>query len=184
MEFGSLAPVFDANPDAIIHAADEGIPIAALRRIFGTDPALLRVMLHDAVTAGRITVMPAEDWPLLVPRDHRTPTVPPHTPGGDDRDVVTKMARRLKTTKLESHILLVILRRGYATREQLHDAVEFNRGNPADATDKKIVDVVVCKLRKKLDPMGLTLHTIHAIGYEMSKAHRQKAWAMIEGDGS
>jgi len=61
----------------------------------------------------------------------------------------------------------------------LHDAVEANRGNPDEPTDKKIVDVVVCKLRKKLTPKGLNLHTVHSQGYEMSEIDRQKAWDLV-----
>jgi DNA-binding response OmpR family regulator len=91
------------------------------------------------------------------------------------------MARYLKTTKLESRILLVVLRRGHASREQLHDAVEDNRGNPDEATDKKIVDVVVCKLRKKLTKIGIVLHTIHSIGYEMNEADRTKLLSILRG---
>lgn len=93
-----------------------------------------------------------------------------------------RMATTLHTTRLESNILLVILRRGRAYREQLHDAVEKNRGNPDEPTDKKIVDVVVCKLRKKLTPLGLNLNTVHSIGYEMTEADRARAWALIRGE--
>ena len=167
--------------DYIERAADEGVPLGALKRIFRVDDANLREFLHTALASGRLVALPKEDWPPLVPRDQRVPTVPRHDLGEDDQDVIMKMARHFHTTKLEGNILLVILRRRYATREALHDAVESNRGNPDEATDKKIVDVVVCKLRKKLAPLGLTLHTIHSIGYEISEADRQKAWAIVRG---
>ena len=126
--------------------------------------------------------MPAEDWPLGSTRAQHAPTLPAHPLGLDDGDIVLKMASRLKTTRLESRILLVVLRRGHASREQLHDAVEDNRGNPAEVTGEKIVDVVVCKLRRKLAPLGVILHTVHAIGYEMSEPDRKKVWALIEGE--
>lgn len=169
--------------EEVIRAADEGIPIAALKRIFPeVDKDYIREMLHRAVSSGRLSSMPKEDWPPLVPRDGRTPTVTQHKPQEDDKEAIMRMARKLKTTKLESSILLVVLRRGSATREQLHVAVENNRGNPDDITDIKIVDVAVCKLRKKLVPLGLKLITIHSIGYEMDEANRAKAWEMINAE--
>jgi DNA-binding response OmpR family regulator len=175
---GTAAPCFD---NAIIRAADEGVPIAAIKRIFKMvkDTLDIRELLRSAVTAGRLVAMPREDWPITQLRDERTPTVPRHELGLDDADLLVKLAKNMHTTRLESHIMLVLLRRGHASREQLHDVVEANRGNPAEVTQEKIVDVVVCKLRKKLVPMGIILGTIHSIGYEMSAADRDKVWALI-----
>jgi DNA-binding response OmpR family regulator len=172
-------PILNVDRAELERAADEGVPIGALRRIYRCDPSLLREYLHAAVASGRLIEMPREDWPPLTPRDQRTPTVAAHKLVEDDREATMRMARKLKTTKLESRILLVLLRRGHASREQLHMAVEDNRGNPDDETDIKIVDVVVCKLRKKLAPIGLKMTTIHSIGYEMSEEHRNKAWELI-----
>lgn len=168
----------------IVRAADEGVPIGALSRIFNQTHTSsdIRGLLHEAVGTGRLLELPTEDWPIGVARSQRAPCVSPHMVGEDDGPVIIRMAQRLKTTRLESRIMLVILRRGHATRDQLHEAVEANRGNPDNPTDKKIVDVVVCKLRKKLAPLGLILHTIHSLGYEMNVGDRQKAWHLINGE--
>lgn len=168
----------------IVRAADEGVPIGALARIFGTAHTSpdIRTLLREAVASGRLVAMPSEDWPPLAPRDQRVPTGPLHALGADDHDVLMQMAQNLHTTKLESRVLMVILRRGRAHRDQLHDAVEANRGNPDDETQQKIVDVVICKLRKKLTPLGLTLRTVHSFGYEMSETDRARAWALIRGE--
>jgi Transcriptional regulatory protein, C terminal len=167
--------------NAIIRAADEGVPLAAIKRIFKmmTDTLDIRSLLHAAVNAGRLPCMPLEDWYPGAPRDKRLPTVPEHKLGSDDVDLVMKLAKKMRTTKLESRILVVLLRRGHASREQLHDVVESNRGNPAEVTQEKIVDVVVCKLRKKLVPLGITLRTVHSIGYEMAEVDRQKIWGIV-----
>jgi DNA-binding response OmpR family regulator len=167
--------------NAIIRAADEGVPIAAIRRIFRmvVDTLDIRELLRSAVQAGRLIAMPREDWPPAIPRDDRVPTVPKHELGADDIDLVMRIAKVMRTTKLESRILVVLLRRGHASREQLHDVVESNRGNPVDVTHEKIVDVVVCKLRKKLTPLGVNLHTVHSIGYEMSQEDRNKLWDLV-----
>ncbi len=165
--------------EEVIRAADEGVPIGALKRIFRPEELDIRLMLHGAVAAGRLLEMPREDWPPLTPRGERLPTVAAHKLQEADTEVIMRMARKLKTTKLESRILLVFLRRGHATRDQLHMAVEANRGNPDEETDIKIVDVVVCKLRKKLNQFGLILRTVHSIGYEMSEEYRDKAWKIL-----
>lgn len=172
-----------ALDSCVVRAADEGVPIAALARIFKPLLSLdLRSLLHAAVASGRLIEMPREDWPPLVPRALRAPQVQQHAPGDDDRDLMLKIARALKTTRLESRIMLVILRRGQAHREQLHEVVEQNRGNPVDATGEKIIDVIICKLRKKLTPLGLTLNTVHSQGYEMADEDRKKAWRLINGE--
>lgn len=167
----------------VVRAADEGMPIAALKRVFNNtpdgEPLPIRSILHDAVTHGRLVQMPAEDWPVNTRREDRVPTIPVHELREDEAGLLMKLARVFRTTRLESSILLVVLRRHFATREMLHDAVEANRGNPDEPTDKKIVDVVVCKLRKKLTPKGLNLHTVHSQGYEMSEIDRQKAWDLV-----
>lgn len=169
----------------VVKAANEGVPIAALGRIFSPaySSSTVRELLHEAVDLGLILAMPREDWPPLTGRDQRTPAGVSHRLDDDDATLILRMGSRLKTTKLESHVLLTVLRRGMATRDQLHIAVENSRGNPDEPTDIKIVDVVICKLRKKLAPMNFVLHTIHSTGYEMSEAHRAAAWAKIEGDG-
>lgn len=177
---GTAVLTFD---NAIIRAADEGVPIGAIKRIFKmvVETMDIRELLHSAVTAGRLIAMPREDWPPAISRDDRFPTVPKHDFGIDDADLVLKLAKKFHTTKLESRILVVVLRRGHASREQLHDVVESNRGNPAETTQEKIVDVVVCKLRKKLVPLGLKLRTVHSLGYEMSVEDRQKIWELVNG---
>jgi DNA-binding response OmpR family regulator len=171
--------VFD---NAIIRAADEGVPIQAIKRIFKmlVDTVNIRELLATAVRAGRLIGLPREDWPPKVATDARTPQ---HKVAEcDDDEMVFNISRQMKFTRLESRIFLVLIRRGQASREQLHDAVEANRGYPDETTQEKIVDVVVCKLRKKLAPHGLILSTVHGQGYEMADAHREKAWQLIKGE--
>jgi DNA-binding response OmpR family regulator len=175
----------ETGPDyeqMILRAADEGVPIAALKRIFKPqEDRELRELLSVAVMSGRLAENPREDWPIGQPRAQRTPTVAPHVLREDGNQLIVDMARNMKITKQEGHILLVLVRRGNATREQLHDAVEACRGNPDEATNIKIVDVVICKLRKKLAVFGINLHTIHSIGYEMTEADRRKVIDIARG---
>ena len=184
---GAMWPV--SLESCVIRGADEGIPIGAIKRIFCASQINVDVrdLVAQGVASGRLVAPPAEDWPALVPRDARRSMVRPHVSGEDDDELILKMARTLKTTKLESRVFMVLLRRGLATHKMLHDAVEFNRGNPANPTDEKIVDVVICKLRKKLELFGFSrptcgIDTVHSIGYDMTDAHREKVWAIIRGE--
>lgn len=172
--------------DEIVRAADEGVPIGALKRIFRVDGDVLRAGLRAAVLDGRILAVPKEDWDHKSSSADREPTVAgvaAQVRATDEKDLMFRIAQVLRTTKLESRILGVLLRRGSAHREQLHEEVEFNRGNPDTPTDIKIVDVVICKLRKKLAKAGLKLLTVPGQGYVMPEDARKLAWSLIQGDG-
>lgn len=165
--------------DCAIRAADEGVPIGAIKRIFKPDYDFLREVLHDAVDEGRLIQLPAEDWPPRGSSTSREPTTSIHDLGGDDQELFVRMARTIHTTQLESRVLLAILRRGHAHREQIYASVQKGHVNPDDAPEMKIIDVVVCKLRKKLKPMGVNIRTLHAVGYELTDLDRNKLWALI-----
>jgi hypothetical protein len=168
----------------IVRAADEGIPVGSIKRVFLTSQINVdeRDLIAQGVITGRLIEKPPEDWAALVPRRLRATVGEHHKSAEDDDELIIKMARTLRTTKQESCVLMVVLRRGLATREMLHNAVEANRGNPDDATGEKIVDVVLCKIRKKLKLWGIKLQTVHGTGYEMPDADREKAWAIIRGE--
>ena len=44
-----------------------------------------------------------------------------------------------------------------------------------DDRDLKIVDVFVCKIRKKLDPLGITIATVWGTGYRIELGERTTA---------
>lgn len=169
----------------IIRAADDGVPIGSLKRIFKSDPAALRLCLHDAVERGQLIEMPREDWPPGTPASKRAPVVqaPRHVTVSDDEEMIMRFAQAFRTTPLEGHVLLVLLRKTYATITMLHNAIEESRGNPVEPTQIKIVHVVICNLRKKVGKYGLTIRTLHSIGYDMAVADRHKALDMIKGNG-
>lgn len=50
-----------------------------------------------------------------------------------------------------------------ASKQALHIAIRRNR-----ATEIKIVDVMVCKLRKKLAPFGVDIETVWGFGYQIA----------------
>jgi two-component system cell cycle response regulator CtrA len=50
-----------------------------------------------------------------------------------------------------------------------------------DIPDQKIVDVFVCKIRKKLTPFGVTIHTVWGKGYTLDQSTRQRLKSQIRG---
>ena len=75
-------------------------------------------------------------------------------------------------TESESKIVSLLVKRGSATKEQLLTVVTRDvTGNlPPDI---KIVDVYVCKIRKKLQPFGIKIETMWGRGYAMTPESRQ-----------
>ena len=166
-----------------VRLADEGVPIGAIVRSLKVGGEQVREWLHDALYTARIIDIPKEDWPPGQTRAERAPTVAHHERGQDDHDVILRLARCFRTTPMESHVLLSLLRRRYCTREMLHDAVEDNRGNPAEPTGEKIVDVVIHKLRRKLTRHDIVITTVHSLGYEITFEDQAKMWAMVKERG-
>ena len=97
-----------------------------------------------------------------------TPFIPADV---DDREQLMALGTRFRTSPLESRILFAILKNGTLTRERLTDVV-----------GTKSADVLLCKLRKKLTPWGLTVHTVGGVGYQLSQADLEKVRAIARGE--
>lgn len=50
-----------------------------------------------------------------------------------------------------------------------------------DYPEEKILDVYICKLRKRLKPHGIEIRTFWAEGYHLAPAERAKIEAVLEG---
>jgi DNA-binding response OmpR family regulator len=86
-----------------------------------------------------------------------------------------------RTTRLQSKVLLRLLRRGLCSKDMLHDTVEENRGRPDEPTHDKIVQVMICHLRKKLKPFDIPIKTHHGSGYSMTADDRQRVVQLLAG---
>jgi hypothetical protein len=175
----------DAMPHAqiAIRLANEGIPVNVIARGLETPAADVRVCLVDALSAGRITEMPAADWP---PTARRADHLPPHIAAARDSDLITAFMRTFRLTKLMASFMLVLVKREEADKMTLHRVIEAqratraNRPNNPEETDPKMVDVVICNLRKKLKPFGLTINTLWGRGYYLDPKDRQSVLASVE----
>jgi len=64
----------------------------------------------------------------------------------------------------------------------MHQIVEQRRATRIDVddeTDVKIVDVVICNLRKRLKPFAIKIDTVWGCGYHLKPAFRQRAAQML-----
>ena len=171
------------HPGVFVRLADEGVPLRAIGRSLCVPVEEFRYILHEALQNGRIVEIPREDWPQRQPRSDREPATKNQFPA-DDNNLFTLVSRVFKTTRLESRVLLRLLRRGECTKEMIHAVVEENRGNPDDATQEKIVDVIICKLRKKLKKFEIRIETIHALGWFLPQPEREKVFAIINTENA
>ena len=79
----------------------------------------------------------------------------------------------------------VLLRRDEVEKETLHGVIEQQRmtrmSQPYDyaPTDPKMVDVIICKLRKRLKPHNVEIKTLWGRGYFIDRDNRKVALEII-----
>lgn len=88
---------------------------------------------------------------------------------------------RFKMTRLQSAVFVALLRRPELTKEHIHNAIEAIRPGANSPTDLKMVDVVVCHIRKKLHAINAawTIVTVWSIGYSLAPAARESALIIL-----
>lgn len=151
-------------------AAIEGIPVGAIARIFAYDYGDTHEVLTYLKTIGTIAEVPRADWPPTAKNDDRLPTF---TVRSTPSDLLFNVQRAFKLTKLEAGFLAAMLRCEHADKTMLHGVIEqqrmerSQRPNKQELTDPKMVDVMICKLRKKLVQQGFkdAIKTVWGGGY-------------------
>jgi hypothetical protein len=159
------------DPKIAARAADEGIPVAALARIFQIPYQDIVDVLKDAMGRGELTEIPKSDWP---PGSRRIERVPVNAAHMSDEDIQFLSKRHFKLTLLEAEFMCALLRNEREQKAKLHAIIEHlrnarraNQPDGREATDPKMVDVVICKLRKKLKGVDerFLITTIWSDGY-------------------
>ena len=90
-------------------------------------------------------------------------------------DVLPPVEWRL--TGSEARIFGVLLTREVATKQALLTAL--NRLHLADEPEIKIIDVFVCKIRKKLAPYGIEVLTRCGVGYYLDAAGKARTRELL-----
>ena len=170
--------------------ADEGVPIAAIARVLSIPFADVSDILHEELLQGNILEVPRADWPPGVKiRDHLPTIAITRKTSNDDIAIVCR--KMFKLTNLEAGFVVLLLKVEHATKEKLHNVIETQRAARAsrpdnmEMTDQKMVDVIICKLRKKLkliDPEFI-ISTVWAGGYYIELPVKEKLYARLATEG-
>lgn len=167
-------------------AANEGVPIAAIARIVQQPFDVVAAALREAQARGVIGEVPRADWPPQAKWSERLPSVPR---SANAEDVEFACRKAFKLTNLEAGFMMVLLRCDCADKEKLHNVIESQRRSrqnlpdSSELTDPKMVDVMICKLRKKLRDVSaeFIINTSWGKGYYFEPAVKQKIFALIGG---
>jgi len=176
-------PLGRTSYDIAVRLAAENVPVNVVARGLSIPAKDVRAALECALETGGITEMPAPDWP---PTARRADHLPAAVAAARDVDLTISCMRTFKITKLMASFLIVLLKREEADKAVLHRVIEAQRASRTsrpdntEETDPKMVDVIICNLRKKLKPYGLIIQTLWGHGYFIDLDGRRKALAMIE----
>lgn len=88
------------------------------------------------------------------------------------------MPRALGLSPKEERLVAALFRRGRLTREGAWTAMYYD--SSGDYPEPKIVDVLLCRVRKKLKPFGMEILTHHGRGFELPEGTRETLKRMIE----
>src|SRR5262245_26038866 len=177
-------PVTDLSAATLaVRCANEGIPIAATARILLQPFEFIAGCLHSACSMGVCSHLPRSDWPVHVSRDERLPIAG----RASYADIEFACRRTFRLTNLEAGFIAVLLRSLHVEKEKLHAVIEQQRTSrqlrpyQQEITDPKMVDVIICKLRKKLksvEPM-LVIKTNWGKGYFLEPVVKGRVFQLI-----
>lgn len=178
----SDAPAFVPHLVPIaVNLADEGVPVSVIGRSMRVPNEYVREQLKEAIGRGELIEMPANDWPPTARRRDRVPM-----PQGGIERVALNCQRAFKVTAQQSSVLAVLLTRDDATKEQLLNAIQHQRvtrgtlPNNMDEPQIKMVDVLICNIRKKVTKVhGIQIKTEWGRGYMISKSDRELAFKLM-----
>lgn len=84
-------------------------------------------------------------------------------------------------TPTEATIFSILVHRGKSTKTQIWNALYGLR--PDDGAEMKIVDVLVCKARKKLSKFGIRIETLWGFGYAIPAESLARVREILDGTG-
>jgi hypothetical protein len=166
--------------DVAVSLADEGVPIRAIARATRIPSQDVYELLENAIAEGKLLSLPKDDWPPGLRRSQRQQSETSIL-GCDDDTLRMVCSSRFVMTRLQAAVFVTILRRPELSKENIHNAIEAIRTNQDNPTDQKMVDVVVCHIRKKLNAVDnrILITTIWGVGYSLAPAARDLALALL-----
>jgi DNA-binding response OmpR family regulator len=173
----AITPVqFSTSAEIAICLADEGVPVRAIARSIKTPGEDVYELLRGAVEAGRLFELPKDDWPPGTKRSDRVQSENTILSRNDDQ-LRMGASSKFKLSRLQATVFVALLRRPELSKDHIHNAIEAARPGGNDPTDLKMVDVVICHLRKKLKAVnaGWSITTVWSIGYSLPPLVREQA---------
>lgn len=181
-----MSAFFLERESVVVRAANEGVPVAAIGRIIQQPFEIASDMLKSALSTGQIGSMPKSDWPPTAKRDDRLPSVPR---SANSTDIEFACRKVFKLTPLEAGFMMLLLKYEHADKARLHNVIEQLRNarsvrpDKNEITDPKMVDVMICKLRKKLRTVdeGIVISTVWAKGYYLDPEIKVRVYTLLGG---
>lgn len=99
---------------------------------------------------------------------------------GIDRSTTGRIREALGIDPIHAVIVGVLLSRKFVTRDGLY-TVLYGARPEAEWPEEGQLDVLMCRLRPRLEAKGLTVETKYGEGWSMSKADKAKLNAMLNG---
>lgn len=164
--------------EAMVSLADEGVPVRAIARATHTPSDEIYELLKDAVSDGTLLELPQSDWPPGSLRRSRKPSGQ-SVLNLDDHTLRLACSNLFHMTRLQAAVFVAIIRRPEITKDQVHTAIEGTRSLASDPTDQKMIDVVICHIRKKIKEYDIKLLTKWGQGYSFPYAEREKVLALL-----
>ena len=165
--------------DAMVSLADEGVPVRAIARATHTPSEDVYAVLKGALGEGFLVELPQNDWPPGSFRRARKPSGQSLL-AMDDSTIRLAVANVFKMTRLQASVFVAIIRKPEITKDQIHAAIESTRNPLSDPTDQKMIDVVICHIRKKIKGHGIELRTRWGQGYTLHHSERDKVLALLD----
>lgn len=159
----------------LVRLADEGIPVAAIARAMKRPMSEVWDVLKEALDRGEIVSLPAADWPPGTRREQRTPSAAPIRLK-EAENFEFPLQRVFGLTVSESRCLAILLARREVPRPSLHVAMSGDDS----VSHPKIVDVMICKIRRKLSPYQIRIETIWGRGYALSSESAKAIMARLK----
>jgi DNA-binding winged helix-turn-helix (wHTH) protein len=174
--------------DIATRMAQEGIPVGAIARVLQRPFEDTIEMLTTQVSYGNIVELPKSDWPPTAKLADHVPSI---TRKISDHDVMFVCQKMFHLTKLEAGFLVLLLKLEHASKAQLHNVIEtqrlerHDRPDSMELTDQKMVDVMICKLRKKLKEIDtqFIITTVWGGGYYIEAPVKEKIYASLAQEG-
>jgi hypothetical protein len=155
----------------IINLTYEGVPQRAIARALQLSAHEVGEVVADAVARGMIVQPSESEWP----QGSRAPRHPAFAgPPVDEATLWIAATQSLALTKTQAALFLALVRRKFCTKEILHDVVESRRWAHSTPTDRKIVGVMICSIRKRLRGR-YTVQTVQGSGYFIQDDDRRRA---------